>query len=53
MLIIEDPTVTKICRTAIKALSLSFNLCLSLIISHVHLQLYPFLLTDLYNALRQ
>jgi hypothetical protein len=44
MLIVEDSTVTVKCRTAIKALFRFFNLCLSWIVSHVHLHPYTFLL---------
>jgi hypothetical protein len=45
MFIIEDPTVTVKCSTAIQALFLYLNLCLSVKLdSHVHLHPYPFLL---------
>ena len=47
MLIIEEPTVTVKCRSAIKALFLYVNLCLLVSVmldSNVHLHPYPFLL---------
>ena len=43
-LIVEDPFVTVRCRTAIKALFLYLNICLNVILSHVHLNPYAFLL---------
>jgi len=45
LLIVEDPTMTVKCRSAIKALSLYLNLCPSGMLD-VHLHPYPFLLNE-------
>ena len=51
--ILEEPTVTVKCRTAIKVMFLCFIVCLCLIldsVSYVHLHPHPFLLINYQNC---